>query len=73
MSASWPAKSAPTQRPAKVAKTKVPGVYAVRVADGEISRVEILYGVIAGADPRMADELAAALFPVGTPVPTVTC
>ncbi len=36
----------------EVAKTRVPGVYAVRVADGEISRVEILYGVIAGADPR---------------------
>ncbi|MGU3404608.1 hypothetical protein [Methylobacterium brachiatum] len=55
----------------EVAKTRVPGVYAVRVADGEISRVEILYGVIAGADPRLADELAASLFPAEIPAPTV--
>jgi hypothetical protein len=55
----------------EVAKTKVPGVYAVRVADGEISRVEILYGVIAGADPRLVDELAASLFPAGIPAPAV--
>lgn len=55
----------------EVAKTKVPGVYAVRMADGEISRVEILYGVIAGADPRLVDELASSLFSAEIPAPAV--
>jgi hypothetical protein len=55
----------------EVAKTKVPGVYAVRVADGEIWRVEILYGVIAGADQRLTDDLRASLFPSDIPSPTV--
>jgi hypothetical protein len=52
----------------EVAKTKVPGVYAVR-AGGEILRVEILYGVIAAADPRLGHDLTATYFPTAAPSP----
>jgi hypothetical protein len=43
-------------------------VYAVK-AGGEILRVEILYGVIAAADPRVGHELGATYFPTATPSP----
>lgn len=53
-----------------VAETGVSGVYAVReVATGEIARVEVLYGVVAQADPRVADALKAAHFTATSPSP----
>jgi len=47
----------------QVARTGVPGVYAVREVGGAgVARVEIVYGVISEADPRVAAQIEAAHF-----------
>lgn len=47
-----------------VAATDAPGVYAVReTASGSLSRLEVVFGVIAEADPAMAGALLEAHFP----------
>lgn len=55
----------------QVARTGVPGVYAVKeVGSAGIARVEIVYGVILEADPRVVASLDAAYFPAIAVSPT---
>lgn len=54
----------------QVARTGVPGIYAVKEVGGVgLARVEIVYGVISEADPRVAATLEAACFAPVSPSP----
>jgi hypothetical protein len=54
-----------------IARTGVPGIYAVKeTGAGVIARVEIVYGVISEADPRVAANIEAAHFVAASSSPT---
>lgn len=54
----------------EVVRTDVPGVYAVReTASGSLARLEVIFGVIAEAEPSMVDALRATHFPFTGIVP----
>lgn len=55
----------------QIARTGVPGVYAVKEAGAVgVARVEIVYGVISEADPRVAADLETACFAPASASPT---
>ncbi|WP_238231128.1 hypothetical protein [Methylobacterium hispanicum] len=54
----------------EVVRTEFPGVYAVReTASGSLARLEVIFGVIAEAEPSMVDALRAIHFPCPGVVP----